>query len=555
MQKNVWREQVLAQLERILQSGQFVKSERLRRFLAYVVEQTLDSNLTILRSYNIAVEVFGKGSEFDPGDPYVRNISRLTRKALASYYAAAGTGDDIRIDVPAGNYIATFERVHKYPIAMATHLDRRSGQQMPCAANDLINESPTGVASARIATLCPAVAVIPLRYQGDHADSEVVVGDILASSVIAGLSKSSHLNVISWLSTTRFRDSVWDVAALSKSLNCDYVLSGSYRCKMGVVSLFVEIADSKTREVIWAEMLETTVERLLSASADVIVEIISHVARVVLNQEIRKATSDPIESLALHTKLIAGIHHMHSVSDTRFNKVKSQFDEILHKYPRHSTVNALQAQWYVLKINRSSGWKSVGSEDNKARARAHLQSALEENLCHPLALTMSGLVETQFNQNPERGLEFYDSAEHYNPNEPVLMAYKAALLSYKGEGDAAIRYAEKALALSPFDPQLSLFHTCAAASYYSAGDCANAERHADKAFEINPVHTSNLRTLVAIQFDLGKLSEARTSARRLMTIDPGFTTGSYLRKSPNAGFKAGRKIADRLRRAGVPSGA
>ena len=90
MQKtSAWcdQDQVLAQLERILQSEQFRKSNRLGRFLTYVVEQTLARNPETIRSYNIAVEVFGKGENFDPGDPYVRNIARLTRQSLAACFS------------------------------------------------------------------------------------------------------------------------------------------------------------------------------------------------------------------------------------------------------------------------------------------------------------------------------------------------------------------------------------------------------------------------------------------------------------------------------------
>ena len=535
MQERSRCEQVLSQLDQILESEHFRKSNRLGRFLSYVVRQTLNGDPKTIRSYNIAVEVFGKGADFDPGDPYVRNIARLTRQALDNFYKDPGGNRGIRIDVPAGNYVATFTPISV--IADATF-------QPP---------APKNAPLKKVAGLSPTIAVIPLLYMGAHTDKEAVVGEILASGVIAGLSKSSHLNVISWLSTTKFRNTNWDIETVSGSLNCDYVLSGSYRCTAGKLSIFLEIADGASQEVIWAEMVRSTVDELISADASVVADVTSHTARVVLNQEIRRASSEPIESLSLHTKLIAGLHYLHSISDQRFNLVKTSFDQILEIYPKHATVNALLAQWYVLKINRSGGWQSSGAGDvNKERAITHLQSALEENPCHPLALTMSGLVETQFGRNPEKGLQLYDSAEHYNPNEPILMAYKAAALSYKGEADIAIEYAEKALALSPFDPQLSLFHTCAAAAHYSAGDYESAEHHADRAFDINPVHTSNLRTLVAIQIDLGKVSEAQSNARRLLSLDPGFTTGSYLKRSPNASYQAGRTIADRLERAGIP---
>ena len=135
----------------------------------------------------------------------------------------------------------------------------------------------------------------------------------------------------------------------------------------------------------------------------------------------------------------------------------------------------------------------------------------------------------------------------------MLLAYKAAALSYIGQSTSAIRYAETAMALSPFDPQMGLFHNCAAAAYYNAGECTYAERHAEIAFKMNPSHTSALRILVAIKVDLGKEKEARSKAIELLSLDPEFTTSSYLVKSPSAGYHTGKRIVESLERAGVPA--
>lgn len=549
-QTSAWCDQIYAQLERILQSEQFRKSDRLGRFLTYVVEQTLVSNPAFIRSYNIAVEVFGKGSDFDPGDPYVRNIARLARCALKNFYATTGAFDEIRINVPPGNYIATFTKVEDSVVAENAELTT-SETALP---NQPVDSVFAGLGQYRVNWLNPSIAVIPFRYQGAESNSELVIGEILASGLIAGLSKSPRLNVISWLSTTQFRNTRCNVFDVSRSLSCDYIISGSYQCRGNQLSIFVEIADSDSLEVIWAEMMHSTVSNLLSTEAELVSELINHAARVVLDREVhRAAVNEPLESLNLHTKLIGGMLDMHSKADQRFLNVKIQFDKILERYPNHPTVNALLAQWHVLKINRGGGWRVIDDERIGSVAQACLDTALEANPSHPLALTMQGLVETQFNKNLEKGLNLYDTAEQFNPNEPVLMACKAAALSYKGQVKEAIRYAKKAISLSPFDPQLSLFHTCAAGAYYVDGDCESAKYHADCAYKLNPAHTSNLRILVATQVDLGDVVKARVSARELLFIDPGFTTGSYLRQSPGARYKTGQQIADRLEQAGIPA--
>ena len=545
-QTSAWcdQDEIFAQLERILQSEQFIKSNRLGKFLTYVVEQTLSRNPETIRSYNIAVEVFGKGEDFDPGDPYVRNIARLTRRSLTRYYASSGACEKFRIDVPAGNYVATFSLLDPADVVVDPEL----------AVNESADNKPYLELVEKVADKYKAsIGVIPFKFLGAASDNKVIIGDMLATGVISGLSKSSYLSVISWLSTARFKNTDSNVYEVARSLRCNYVLSGTYQCSSNRLVVTFELADCVSQRVVWADSMHSTIDKLMTYDSEIINELVQLTAKFVVKNEVEQARLEPLETLSLHTRFISSLHDMHSHNDRCFYRAKDCFDYILQRYPDYATVKALLAQWCVLKFNRSGGWQSV--EDNRDRVAAEelLQSALDSNPTNPLALTMLGLVETQFKMNPERGLELYELAEFYNPNEPVLMAYKAAALSYIDRTATAIRYAEKAIALSPFDPQLSLFHTCAAAAYYSAGDFGSAEHHAEIAFRMNPSHTSALRTLVAIKVDLGKDKEARNKARELLTIDPEFTTSSYLSRSPSAGYYNGRKFAERLERAGVPA--
>jgi len=233
-------------------------------------------------------------------------------------------------------------------------------------------------------------------------------------------------------------------------------------------------------------------------------ELVLQTAEVVLHQEISRAADEPLETLALHTSLVAGVHYMHNRSNDLFELARTHFSGIVLKSPSHPTVHALLAQWYVLKLNRSGGWAQREDKRNKTNAMKHCEIALNSTL------------------------------------------------SYMEEGIDAVAAAERAFKLSPLDPQLHLFHTCAAAAHYAAGNVDDAERHANRGYSLNPHHTSNLRTLVAIQVDLGKISQARKSAEQLLFSDPGFTTSSYLAKFPNAAFPSGQRIALRLEEAGIP---
>jgi len=104
-------DEIRQELGRIVGSRVFRGSLRLTRFLTFVVETTLAGGADRIKAYTIAVEAFGRGSDFDAqNDPIVRVQAARLRTALARYYSAAGRNDQLIIALPRGSYVPTFRR-------------------------------------------------------------------------------------------------------------------------------------------------------------------------------------------------------------------------------------------------------------------------------------------------------------------------------------------------------------------------------------------------------------------------------------------------------------
>ncbi|PDT16903.1 hypothetical protein CO670_09175 [Rhizobium sp. J15] len=100
---------IRAQLDRILASSEFLASERGRRFLHYIVEQTLEGHGEQLKAFAIAQAVFGRDASFDgQNDPVVRIEAGRIRRALERYYLVSGSNDPINITIPKGGYAPHF---------------------------------------------------------------------------------------------------------------------------------------------------------------------------------------------------------------------------------------------------------------------------------------------------------------------------------------------------------------------------------------------------------------------------------------------------------------
>jgi adenylate cyclase len=140
-----------AQLARILASAGFDASERNRRFLRYVVEQTLAGRGDRIKAYDVAVTVFGRDDSFDPqSDPIVRIEASRLRRSLERYYLLAGRDDPVRIEVPKGGYVPAFypqSHTDDGADALASAPDRRPPGAQDEPVRSQVAEAPTRLRS------------------------------------------------------------------------------------------------------------------------------------------------------------------------------------------------------------------------------------------------------------------------------------------------------------------------------------------------------------------------------------------------------------------------
>ena len=103
---------LLEQVDRVASSDLLRSSESLCRLLRYLADHFLNSPGTPIKEYQIATEVFGRPSDFDPRlDSTVRVQTGRLRSKLAEYYAGPGAEDRMLIEIPKGSYtISIHER-------------------------------------------------------------------------------------------------------------------------------------------------------------------------------------------------------------------------------------------------------------------------------------------------------------------------------------------------------------------------------------------------------------------------------------------------------------
>jgi tetratricopeptide (TPR) repeat protein len=240
---------------------------------------------------------------------------------------------------------------------------------------------------------------------------------------------------------------------------------------------------------------------------------------------------------------------MHRLSPGDFEQAGKFLEALIERAPRQAIPRAWLAKWYVLRVWQ--GW----SENPHQDAQFALQSARRALDADPhcsLALTMDGLVNTSFAKRLDAAEDRYDEAILSNPNDSLAWLLKGTLHAFKGEGQQAVQCTQRALRLSPLDPQRFYYDSLAASACIAAEKYDTALKLAQRSLRANRNHVSTLRVMAVAQWHLGLPEQARETAQELLRRDPTLTVARWLEQAPSAPYRVGQEFARVMRLVGVP---
>lgn len=98
-----------AEVDDILSSGVFGRTNNPVRLLTFVCEKYFEGSIDEIKEYSIAVHALGRPESFDPQvDTIVRVTAHTLRKRLENYYRGAGAEHAVHICLPSGHYVPKF---------------------------------------------------------------------------------------------------------------------------------------------------------------------------------------------------------------------------------------------------------------------------------------------------------------------------------------------------------------------------------------------------------------------------------------------------------------
>jgi class 3 adenylate cyclase/tetratricopeptide (TPR) repeat protein len=396
--------------------------------------------------------------------------------------------------------------------------------------------------------LRPTVAVIPLALRGGGKEA-LAVGEIVADRVIAGLSRTVELRVVSRLSTTAFRGRDNDLNEIRSYLGATYVLSGAYHVSGEQLALNVELADTRTSEAVWAQVYRTTLRALLAPDDDLIASIVENIGMAIMTTEIARTELRLLPTLDAYTLLLGGIGLMHRSDARAFNRSRQAFEQLIERFPRYSAPYAYLAEWHVFKVTQ--GWFTSLAQESTA-ALNYINRALDAEPAGSLAYTVHGLVHSNLLRDHATAEASYSRALGINPNDGLAWLRRGALRAFQGRGAEALEETLHAARLSPLDPWRYYYDSLCATAALAAHDYERAISLAKRSLKSNRMHASTLRVIAIASAELGNMEEGRAAVAQLLQLEPTLTVAKYRENSPAGRYETGAAWAQALQRAGLP---
>ncbi len=514
---------ITAALDRVLASSEFRNSDRMKNFLSYLVTETVAGRSERLKGYNIGVDVFERGEDFDPQlNPIVRVEAGRLRRMLHNYFLGPGDGDPLEITIPKGAYVPVFQPKSN---GHGSSIEQSASEKAETEALAM----PRG----------PSIAVLP--FDNLSADPEqAIFSDGLSEEVTTQLSRFSTLFVVARHTSFQFRHKNVDVRQIGNELEVHYVLDGSVRTAGSSIRVTAQLIDATKGLHVWAENFdrELTVDDLIRLQEDIAQSVVASIAEphgAISRYDLSKSRRKPTSDMDLYAFVLRWFEYTRRYDSESHGKLRREMPHILEKHPRNSLV------WTV------RGLLALDEEafkyDRKPESTPALERALE--YCNKAIRLDPGnekayqyLLSTRYLLGDvEAALEAGRQGLRLNPNDSDITAEYGALRCYSGDWDKGLGFLQKSIELNPLHSPMVYVPLCL--ERYRVADDEAALAYAEKCEMPGFFWSHCVRAMAYGQ--LNRAEQAKAAVTALLALRPDFPSAAeselrrWLKEEPVVG--------------------
>ena len=409
-------------------------------------------------------------------------------------------------------------------------------------------EHPRRAAPYLVWSKRPWIAVLPFRNLGGNPQEDYF-GEGITEDIITALSRTGSLSVIARNSTLRYRDRRAASREIATELGVRYLVEGSVRRQASRLRISSELIDASRDEILWGDRYEGANDELFEFQDRIASSIATTIEPRVYAAEAERTRSKPTESLDAYDCVLRVMPLLHTFDRGRWKEAAEYLERALAFDPAYARAHAHKAWLSVLSIGEA---ESGDIPSDAARAKLHVQQALQADPKDAFVLTVAAHVHAFLHKELDVAVQFYDEALELNQNSAFAWGMSGITFGYLNEPEAALERFRRAWRLSPFDPFNYFFLVGAGLAEFIAGRYDEAIGWLRKTIRANPRFLPGHRHLVTALSNAGRHEEARVAAVALLALEPGFSVATLASWYPLRPAKNLERYISGLRAAGLP---
>jgi len=377
-----------------------------------------------------------------------------------------------------------------------------------------------------------SIAVMPFVNHEDLSGSKGGFADGLTHDVITRLAKLRSLFVIAQGTVFALGERSIGAEAAGRTLNVDYVTSGSVLRQADRVSVTVELSEARTARIVWTETFDEKLDDAFQVLDEIGNRIVASIAGEIEAVERNRAILKPPNSLDAWEAYHRGLWHMY-----RFNKVDN--DHAGHFFSMAVKLDPTFARAYAgLSFthwqNAFQHWGERECESEHAFEAA--SQSLNADDRDPAAHWAMGRALWLRGRRVESLTEL-ETAVDLSPNFALGHYMLAFVNATSGDPRAAIGSSDHSRHLSPFDPLLFGMLGTRAMALIRLGQFEEAADWAVKAAARPNAHVHILAIAAHCLALAGRVNEALAFTAQIHRTLPGYQLNDFFsafRFSPDA---------------------
>jgi TolB-like protein/DNA-binding winged helix-turn-helix (wHTH) protein len=398
-----------------------------------------------------------------------------------------------------------------------------------------------------------SIAVLPFNNLGDDPDLEIIASGV-SIDLTTDLSRIPGAFVIAHGTAQSFKGQNVDARQVGRDLNVRYVIEGSLRRSGNEVRIDVGLIEAGSGRHLWTERFTLERNEIAAWQDEIVGRIASalnfRLARVETERTLRERRDYP-DAYDLTTQGWALIYT--AKSPENYDAARKLFRQALGRNPE--SANALAGLGWSSAISVLNGWSASPAAD-VAVAEGAVAQLLVIDPNHVVGNHVRGFL-LRLQRRTGAAREAFRTVAALNPNFAPAHAQLGVTEIESGRPEEAIKSIERAIRLSPRDPDHSLWLSFIGIAELHRGRLQEAVFFLGRALEVDTSTATGIQRayLASALMLVGRTTEGRAALAEFRKAKPSATIAGLraAARSTDAAFIAQQeRFFEGLRMAGLP---